>query len=363
MPPIDRTWQEIVTDARRTNVAELSREARQRLAQIYIDEIDAVYGRLGRGEITAEKAAAYLADLRRGIVRAQIAEETEIKRIMVKAAERARDTYQQATEEIARIAGVKPETAFAGVPVEAVESVFIKREMGLVRSFKSLRPYSSNLIASEIDAVFRKSFAEGLPARDFAARLAKAIIAQDEHARAAVERFGHGRHLSAWAKQAKDSPLRDQVKAAARLGYNARRIARTETAQAYHEASILSAKASRVVKGQQWNLSGRHPEPDVCDLAASLDLYGLGEGVYPVDYTPTLLHPHCLCFLTDVLRPRSEWGDALPQAVRPREVTVEDAVAHMEGATVNGMGRAVSELNEMNERLFKLADERKRRAA
>lgn len=362
MPTLtERTWREIVDDARRRNVVDLTREARQRLARIYVDEIDRVYSRLGRGEITAEAAKSFLADLRRGIVRAQIIEETEVKRIMLTAAERARDTYQAAAQEIARIAGVEP-SSFAGVPVEAVERVFIKREMGLIRSFKSLRAYSSNLLANEVDAVFESATAQGIPNREFASRLAQAIINQDEHAKAAVELFGHGPQLARWARQAKDSPLRDQVKVAAKVGYNARRIARSEPAQAYHEAAILSARRSRVVKGQKWNLSGRHPEPDICDLLARIDLYGLGPGVYPVGYAPQLPHPYCLCFLTDVLRERSEWGKPLPTPGPPRTVTAAEAAVHMPGATANAMGRAIEELNEINQRIFEMEQEARRAA-
>ena len=177
--------------------------------------------------------------MRRALVRTGVKTELATKRILLAAARRARDAYKGAYDEITRIADVDPGSSFSGIPVEAVERMFIKREMGLVRTYKSLQPYNANLIANEIDALLQKSVAEGLPTREFASRLAKAIIEQDEHAKAAVERFGHGPQLARWARQAKDSPTRDEVKIASKVGYNARRIARSEPAQAYHEASAI----------------------------------------------------------------------------------------------------------------------------
>ena len=47
--------------------------------------------------------------------------------------------------------------------------------------------------------------------------------------------------------------------------------------------------------------------PDICEVWATADLYGMGPGVYPADKTP-IDHPNGWCFLTDVIRPPSEWG-------------------------------------------------------
>lgn len=84
------------------------------------------------------------------------------------------------------------------------------------------------------------------------------------------------------------------------IKYNALRLARTETNNAYRTAHALGAKNSTIVKGIKWNLSHSHPEPDICDEWATQDLYGLGPGVYPPDKLPPG-HPQCLCYLTDQL--------------------------------------------------------------
>mgnify|MGYP000904179854 CR=1 FL=1 len=84
------------------------------------------------------------------------------------------------------------------------------------------------------------------------------------------------------------------------IKYNALRLARTETNNAYRLTHALGAKNSTIVKGIKWNLSHSHPEPDICDEWATQDLYGLGPGVYPPDKLPPG-HPNCLCYLTDEL--------------------------------------------------------------
>lgn len=76
--------------------------------------------------------------------------------------------------------------------------------------------------------------------------------------------------------------------------YSARRLTRTEMTRAYGAATIRSADANPFVQGVRWNLSGSHPEADVCDPNAGEDQFGLGEGVYPPDQVPRYpAHPHC----------------------------------------------------------------------
>ena len=92
------------------------------------------------------------------------------------------------------------------------------------------------------------------------------------------------------------------------VSHKATRLAITEVNNTYWETSAVSADQSTVVEAQQWNLSGRHPRTDVCDLFAWSDSYGLGSGVYPSGDIPPKPHPHCLCYVTDVIRDAAEWG-------------------------------------------------------
>lgn len=96
------------------------------------------------------------------------------------------------------------------------------------------------------------------------------------------------------------------------IAYRSYSLARSEVNASYHEAHIAGAIKSPVVKGQKWNLSGSHPRYDECDIVASANYYDLGPGVYPIGQTPHRAHTNCLCYLTDILRPREEWEEPKP---------------------------------------------------
>jgi hypothetical protein len=109
-----------------------------------------------------------------------------------------------------------------------------------------------------------------------------------------------------WLRKEKGELWRDDRKVAKRLNYNLERLARTEINHAQREAMIQNAKIVPWVKGIKWNLSNKHPVPDICDDWAGDDVYGLGKGVYPPDSTP-IDHPNGFCYLTDVLVSRDEF--------------------------------------------------------
>lgn len=110
------------------------------------------------------------------------------------------------------------------------------------------------------------------------------------------------------------------------IKYNALRLARTETNNAYRLTHALGAKNSTIVKGIKWNLSHSHPEPDICDVWATQDLYGLGPGVYPPDKLPPG-HPNCLCYLTDILLQSEELVRALEEKY---QTSIPDGVKYSE---------------------------------
>jgi hypothetical protein len=93
-----------------------------------------------------------------------------------------------------------------------------------------------------------------------------------------------------------------------KLAANAKRLTGTSINNAYHQAQIEASEKDPTVLGDKWNLSLSHRFPCVCELLASQNPYGLGEGVYPAGKTPEKPHPSCLCFLTTVARPIEEWS-------------------------------------------------------
>lgn len=83
--------------------------------------------------------------------------------------------------------------------------------------------------------------------------------------------------------------------------YQAKVIARTEAIAAHREAYERSMSAKPWTKGFKWAMSAGHPRPDICDLLANQNLYGLGPGGYPVGELPATPHPSCLCSQTAII--------------------------------------------------------------
>ncbi|HFD81061.1 MAG TPA: hypothetical protein ENK05_11835 [Gammaproteobacteria bacterium] len=81
---------------------------------------------------------------------------------------------------------------------------------------------------------------------------------------------------------------------------NARRLFRTEINRAHGEAYQAAAFAHPDVIGTRFLLSPRHPEPDICDMHARVNRYGLGPGVYPQGKNPWPAHPNTLSYVEAV---------------------------------------------------------------
>lgn len=83
---------------------------------------------------------------------------------------------------------------------------------------------------------------------------------------------------------------------------NALRVFRTELNRAHGEAYQAGAGSHPDVIGMRFTLSPSHPRVDICDYYASANLYGLGEGVYPVGQAPWPAHPNTQSYLSAVFR-------------------------------------------------------------
>lgn len=90
--------------------------------------------------------------------------------------------------------------------------------------------------------------------------------------------------------------------------YGLKRIARTEMATAAHRAVIASTVDDERIIGYQWRLSGSHPDPDICDYYATIEM-GLGKGVWTKEAVPRhKAHPHCMCLLIPRVTPVKQKG-------------------------------------------------------
>lgn len=73
------------------------------------------------------------------------------------------------------------------------------------------------------------------------------------------------------------------------VSYNSLRIARTEIAETYRNATILLNQDQPWVKGFQWKLSRAHPKQDICDKYKDKIFQTLAQRPYT--------HPNCMCYL------------------------------------------------------------------
>jgi hypothetical protein len=83
-----------------------------------------------------------------------------------------------------------------------------------------------------------------------------------------------------------------------KVRYYANRIAQTELHRAYAHQQAHELASDTDVEWVQWRLSPSHPRPDICDVFAGVDGWGMGAGVYPVRDAPVApAHPFCRCYL------------------------------------------------------------------
>lgn len=106
-----------------------------------------------------------------------------------------------------------------------------------------------------------------------------------------------------------------------RATYQARVVARTEIAGAWDDLYVARATQRSWVVGFRWRLSNRHPKPDVCDVYARADAFGLGPGGYPAgppenphQHLPRR-HPNCLCTVTAIRDPH--WRERRREGFNP----------------------------------------------
>lgn len=137
-----------------------------------------------------------------------------------------------------------------------------------------------------------------------------------------------GRDVSDKIKEASATRLSNQIKAQlageASPMTNALRLMRTEINRAHGEAFMIDAEKHPDFAGFKFLLSPAHPAPDICDLLATQNLYGLGPGVYPNrESIPWPAHPNTLSFIAPVFK------DEITDADRAGKETEKEALARL----------------------------------
>lgn len=184
-------------------------------------------------------------------------------------------------------------SAISGLPDQAatakdvLESVLhALYEDGLTISDRVWRNWQA--LREELVPLIQSSVIQGETARNAARELllrtGKAsddLITQIEMAKA-----------GAISKAAEDLLASDEARAYS----NAVRVFRTEMDRANILASRAAIYATEGVVGTRFLLSPAHPRFDICDMHASVNLYGLGRGVYPPGASPLPAHPNTLSY-------------------------------------------------------------------
>lgn len=115
--------------------------------------------------------------------------------------------------------------------------------------------------------------------------------------------------------------------------FQARRIARTETVEAFRAGFRESVAGSPAVVGIRWELSRSHPHGDVCDVYAGQDPFGLGPGGYPKGEVPANPHPFCSCTQSAILDEQRQERELARLEGRPEPPRPWESGTREDGAT------------------------------
>lgn len=113
-------------------------------------------------------------------------------------------------------------------------------------------------------------------------------------------RAAYSQALQAVQDGAGEAAIEKKLSVAVRekMRFNANRIAQTEIQRAWMMEQAKEIMEDDDLQVVRFALSSSHPSPDICDVYASQDAYGLGAGLYPKGKAPIPpLHPFCRCRL------------------------------------------------------------------
>jgi len=99
--------------------------------------------------------------------------------------------------------------------------------------------------------------------------------------------------------------------------YNAMRLFRTEINRAHGEAYQAASFEHPDTIGTRFLLSPNHRTPDICNMHARVNRYGLGPGVYPKGKNPWPAHPNTISFTEVVFADEVSKADKAGKQTRP----------------------------------------------
>lgn len=269
----------------RRRIKELDAEARRQLRQIYLQARKDIERRIAEhagpdGRVRLESLRRLVDDLNERI--RQLGEQ--------------RDSLLGETLRSAADEGVEP---FAGLAAQArqiadqalLATIHMVHADGLQLSDRLWRldQHAREIVANQVEQAIIRGDSADRAARDF---IARGLDAPEELQR----KIG-----AAQAHRIAESTGRDLMRKGSPY-YNALRVFRTEINRAHGEAYQAAAFDLDDVIGTRFLLSPNHPKPDICDMHARVNRYGLGPGVYPPGRNPWPAHPNTLSFVVAVFR-------------------------------------------------------------
>lgn len=286
MDPIDSLWTKLSLESRRMLI-ELMLEQEHEVREIFTDAVDDIKKEIERRtrEGTAEQ---YLQNIDVHLINTA----TDIEERLEKVIDAGLSISIEAGAHQSRQATLSVLNK-ANIDWEPIERNFFRSNQAAVGAMKNRTIKGLNLS----DRIWEK----GAKTRQTLGEIIQAAIAEGEHptrvARMLEDYVRNGANTFAvnypnMMKRIGSLPMD--------LSYEALRLARTEMASAYGEATKRSAKLSPATEGIRWTLSNAGVSCDVCKGNADHDS-GLGRGVYRVDDLPEYpAHPNCLCVLITV---------------------------------------------------------------
>lgn len=335
-------YEDIVLGARQKDIQDVSRAVRKQLASDYITLIDQVLNNPDNYQDPEQLQQALVRALVKYSDRANLTVREGIR----EAAKRATGAHQEALEQL--YDGITGN--FGTIPERTIRLMYIRRDMGLIESFKTLNRFSMEASAKEVGDILTSHLQSGTSYQDAVNRIASAMVRGNKEAEEVLENYG----LMGGRRYLRVDPDPEAQELARNIGFNARRIALTEINTAYHESSRQAASKSPVVKAVRWTLSAAHPEPDICDVYAEADLHGLGKGLYHPDSAPMKPHPFCLCSYGYEMKEPDEDNPDVPE---PETVDATEISKHIPNGSANQIRRVRRTINRHLTRAKEVATE------
>lgn len=213
------------------------------------------------------------------------------------------DIWKRASLAVARAEGI-PLALLGNVRFPPITMLGAYDSLGTgAATWRTALSRNANAAARDLNEVVRHALANGASPEALARRITPYMVGSETFHKA----FGKQAFPMLQDFRKVPSAYRD---AARKARHNALRIAFTETHNARLEAELQHFLFDPAIEAVQWTLAadrGTARVPDICDVYAASDFYGLGAGIYPLDVVPLPPHPWDRCELTPIERPPNEY--------------------------------------------------------